>query len=216
MCQRCRKHNLKCTGPVQGPIIINQTSNVTSRYGKTKPSTKSRAVALLGQPSHKAIISRAFLSEFITSVTSIADTPTKPAWLTQLDDIPRDQRDPVLDLALQATATAYCAVQERNFPVIQDACRMYGEALSEHSKSIFRLSEGPTTAVICTSVVLSLFEAIWPTAYDTYCIHLTAARGMLAVLVPRLSQSDVSHTRLLRQVYTHVLYQSVRSQLVTI
>ncbi|KAH7312626.1 hypothetical protein B0I35DRAFT_481070 [Stachybotrys elegans] len=68
----------------------------------------------------------------------------------------------------------------------------------------------PTAALICTSVVLSLFEAIWPSSLDGYAAHLTAARNLTSD-TPGLAQTqtNTAQTELLRQVHVHILYQSI-------
>jgi hypothetical protein len=209
-CQRCLRLNQECSGPVQGPIIINETRHVLARHEVPFFSSEAGSKSIITQPSQKLILSQAFLSEFISFIGSNYDTPTSPAWLTQLDGIPQDQRGAALDLSLQATATAHCGVQSQNPSAIREACKMYGEALSLHRRSLSKQTRTPTTAVICTSVILSLFESIWSTSFHAYCVHLTAAREMLSSPPVYHSEDDPRHAELHKEIYLYVQYQTVR------
>jgi hypothetical protein len=152
------------------------------------------------------MISSAFVSKLISFMTSTTESPIRPAWLTLLGDIPLPERSPVLDLALQAAATAFCGVDSKNPPVIMEASRLYGQALSRQSAAISKYTKEPSTGAICTSVILSLFEAIWATNTTAYATHLSATRTMLDLLGEKLSQNE-----LLKQIATHVQYQTVHN-----
>ncbi|KAK7954814.1 C6 zinc finger protein [Apiospora saccharicola] len=218
-CQFCRRNNLPCSGRIVGPIIIDQTRRVASRYEGDRggAATNNRSI-------HRATVSVAFSSLFLSFVDSSASaSPIIPSWLTRLQDLPLSFRSKTaLDLALQATATVYCGVHANNLVVIRDACALYGQALSLHSRSMTMTQmqpnepDGPpAAALICTSVVLSLFEAMWPSSLDGYAAHLTAARNLTCATPGLAAQTSTeeatlpTHTELLRQVYVHILYQSV-------
>lgn len=204
-CRQCLITNRSCSGPVQGTIIIDQTDSVALRYRRARLEPHRAPAPITQQPSSRAIFSQAFIAQFLAFMTSIPEMPHKPTWLRQFGDIPTDEKGSPLDLALQAVATAYCGVVAKNHSAVMEACRMYGDALYRHSKAISRGS-GPSDAVtIYTSVVLSLFEAVWPTNMGSYAIHLNAARKMLAAVDYTLGQNE-----LLREVAVHVQYQTVR------
>ncbi|KAH8814805.1 hypothetical protein F5884DRAFT_151676 [Xylogone sp. PMI_703] len=201
-CRQCLLTNRTCSGPVQGTIIINQTEEVTSRYSR-RSQTQS-IFTVFSRPTLTPIFSQAFISEFLLFLTSTPDTPARPTWLRLLGDIPGDEKGSSLDLSLQALATAYCGVAAKNHSAVMEACRIYGEALSQHSKDISQRSKVPMTVIIYTSVVLSLFEAVWPTNLAAYAIHLNAARKMLA-----MADNDLAQNKLLRKVAVHVQYQAL-------
>lgn len=203
-CQFCLRNNRVCVGRSVGPIIINQTGQVVSRYRSDwKPSVLKQS------PSSRAVISTAFVSLFFSFVTTTSSSPTIPSWLTRFESLPSAYRhDTALDLALQATATVYFGVHTKNQVVIREACIVYSKALSLHSRSIGRSNQPPVVSLICTSIVLSLFEAIWPSALDGYAMHLTAARNLICSTLD-LSRKNGAYNDLLREVYTHVIYQSV-------
>lgn len=209
-CQQCLRTNRHCSGPLQGPIIIDQSRQVMLRLNKAKSQSKGRATRIIIQPSHRDLFSAAFMSEFITFTSCNSDGPSRLAWLSQMGDIPQGHRGPALDISIQAVATAYCAVESNNPAALQEACRMYGEALSLHSKSISHQPRAPSLGVLCTSVVLSLFEAIWGTNGEAYCAHLSAARDVLATSWSELSHDAEPHLDFLREIYDHVASQSVR------
>ncbi|KAK8137629.1 hypothetical protein PG984_003122 [Apiospora sp. TS-2023a] len=223
-CQFCRRNNLSCSGRIVGPIIIDQTQRVASRYecDREPPTTEVFSLSSLS-PSSRATVSAAFSSVFLSFVSSGSGSasPIIPSWLTRLQDLPWSFRsETALDLALQATATVYCGVHANNLAVIREACALYGQALSLHSRSMTMAQTQPNgppaAALICTSVVLSLFEAMWPSSLDGYAAHLTAARNMTCATPGLVAETEEAthththtHTELLRQVYVHVLYQSV-------
>lgn len=204
-CRFCLRNNLACFGRVVGPIIINQTRRIVSRYESSPLPDQS--------PSSRTTTSTDFVSVFFSFMNTASASPTIPSWLTRFEYLPSTFRhDTTLNLALQATATVYCGVHTKNPTIIREACIIYSQALSMHSKSFARSNQPPVAVLICTSILLSLFEAIWPSTLDGYAMHLTAARN-LACLKTELSQDDDTQNCLLRQMYVHILYQSVRVHL---
>ena len=205
VCPQCLLTNRVCSGAVQGALIVEQTRKVTSRYRQDPLCSRNRDITVNQQPSPRALLSMAFVSAFISNVTSLTDAPSRPGWLCQLRDIPQDERGSALDLALEAVAFAYCGVESKNHAVVMESYRMYGEALSRQSRGTSRQSEAPSPTLIYTSVILSLFEAEWSTSIAAYAVHLTAARKMLDSAGWEQSQNE-----LLRQVVMHVQYQTGR------
>ncbi|KAH8664655.1 hypothetical protein BX600DRAFT_550647 [Xylariales sp. PMI_506] len=202
-CGQCVLANQPCSGPLQGSIFIDQTAHVTSTQRKKRLESESYTT-LSKAPSHRAIFSAAFMSEFLSYITSITESTIRPAWLVQLQDIPEQEKGPVLDLSLQAAATAYCGVEAKNPTVLWEGCRMYGEALMRQSKIVSQHKGEHSMALILTSVVLSLFEAIWSTNATAYSLHLSAALAMSAS-----AGEYVLENELLMKVAMHIQYQKL-------
>ena len=205
ICRQCLLTNRVCSGAVQGALIIEQTAKVTSRYRQDPLQSRRRTDTLIHQPSPSAIVSLAFVSEFISFITSLADAPSRPGWLRQLGGMLQDERGSALDHALQAAAFAYYGVESNNQGAAIESCRMYVEALSRQSRAISQQSNAPRRSIIYTSVILSLFEAVRSSSIAAYAAHLTAARKMLD-----LAGWEQTEDVLLAQVAVHVHYQTVR------
>jgi len=204
-CRQCLLAHRLCSGPIHGPIIINQTDVITSRYRQVSPPSQQRTTScMVHQPSPRAVILLALVSQFIHFLTSANEGPSIRPWLYALDDIPLAERGPVLDLALQATATAFCGVTSKNHAAVMEACKSYGKALSRYSSAISQAAGTSLTSKICTSVILSLFEAMWPTNPTAYAVHLAACWKMLDSAGSELEESAV-----LRQIAVHVQNQAV-------
>ncbi|KAI5455939.1 hypothetical protein BGZ63DRAFT_397598 [Mariannaea sp. PMI_226] len=204
-CRQCLLGNRWCSGPIQGPIILDETRAVMTRHqGTSKPSTRSKTLAMSSQPSPKVFISMALVSHFVYFIATRNQGPSNRPWLHELGDVSRGEARPTLDLALQAAATAFCGVNSKNYTVLMEACQLYGQALSRYISAMSRPSEEPTVSKICTSALLSLFEAIWPTNSVSYFVHLTACWKMLASM-----GTEPEHIAILRQVAVHVQHQSL-------
>ncbi|KAI5456075.1 hypothetical protein BGZ63DRAFT_418102 [Mariannaea sp. PMI_226] len=190
-CRQCLVTNRWCSGPIQGPIILDQTKAVTARHRRksrpSRPSRRSETLAMNGQPSSKLFMGH-----------------SRRPWLHALADVSWGAAGPTLDLALQAAATAFCGVNSKNYTVLTEACQLYGQALSCYMNTTSQSSEEPTISKICISVLLSLYEAIWPTNSVAYSVHLTACWKMLRSM--KYGPEDIV---ILRQVAAHVQYQSV-------
>jgi len=207
-CRQCLLTNRLCSGPVQGSIIINQTEHVASRYKRNRGPSQCRPpsrASIVLQPSPRTILSLAFISEFTSYASSAIEALSGHTWLLQLGNLSHSERSPVLDLSLQATATAYCGMVARDRSVVIEATRMYGEAMSQHARAISHVSKTPTRTLIYTSVNLSIFETVCATNASAYSTHLDAARRMLTS-----STADFAQDQLLRQIAVHVHNQTVR------
>lgn len=189
---------------MQGPIIINQTDSTISRHHNSSQVRRKRGSDLARQPSSAGFVSIAVISKFIYFLTSADEGPSKRPWLYGLDDIALADRGPVLDLALQAAATAFYGMSSKNDAALVEARQMYGRSLVRLSGDISQAVGTPVASKIYVSVILSLFEAIWSTNSNAYAMHLAACRQMLSLEGPRLKQN-----KLLQQVAAHVRYQSV-------
>ncbi|KAI0120726.1 hypothetical protein BJ170DRAFT_161838 [Xylariales sp. AK1849] len=203
-CRQCLVTNRPCSGPVQGPIFIDQTGGVTSRYSRSPMHSQIHIQPMIRQPSPRGIYSLAFVSAFVSSVTAKTASPSRSAWLCQLEGIPKNERGPALDLSLQAVALAYCGAESRNHGAAMESRRLYGEAIAHHSKALSQGFEALGPAMLYTSIILSLFERIWSTSAAAYAIHLTAARKMLD-----LADWEVTQNEILRQVAMLVQNQTL-------
>ncbi len=204
-CRQCLLAHRLCPGPIHGPIIINQTDIITARHGQPSPASRRGTTScIVDQPSPRAIVSLALVSQFIHFLTSAKEGPSIRPWLYALDDISLAERGPVLDLALQAAATAFYGVTSKNHAAVIKACQLYGKALSRYSSAISQVSGTSIISKTCTSAILSLFEAMWPTNPTAYAVHLAACWKMLDFAGSELEESAV-----LRQVAVHVQYQAV-------
>lgn len=203
-CRQCLVTNRRCSGAMQGSIFVDQTRSVTSRHSQSL--AQNRAQVMIRQPSPRDIFSLAFVSEFISSVTDKTAAPSRLSWLRQLEGIPQDKRGISLDLSLQAVSLAYCGVGSRNHPAVMEARRLYGEAMSQHSRELSQGFDSLSPAMLYTSIILSLFESMWSTSAAAYSIHLVAAQKMLD-----LACWDVTQNEILRQVTMHIQNQTVRA-----
>ena len=204
-CRQCLLTNRVCSGAMEGAIMIDQTAKTIFRYRQKSVHLGSRSSAMTFQPSSNPIVSLALVSNFISFVTSLTDVASRPGFLQRLGALPVDDKGPALDLAMQAAAWAYCGVESRNHAAVMESCRIYGEALSLHSAAISQRSYSSDPSLIYTSVILSLFEAVWSTNIAAYGTHLAAARNMLGSVGREHSQNQ-----LLKQIAMHVQYQTVR------
>lgn len=204
-CRQCLLNNRVCSGPIQGPIILDQTRLITARHQRTlTPSRRRVSVTMVQQPSSRAFVSLGFISHFVFFISSSREGSSKRPWLHALDDVSCGENSSVLNAALQAAATAFCGVMSQNYTVLLEASRLYGEALSRYSSVISQGSGVNATFKMCTAVLLSLYEAIWSTNPPAYFVHLEACWRMLASADPK--SEDIA---VLRGVAAHVKYQTV-------
>lgn len=208
-CRLCLLAHRRCSGTLDGPIVIDQTKFIASRCQQTSQAPPhTTTLQMIRHPSDRAITSLAFVSHFIHFLTSTGEGPSRRPWPYAINEMPVDAKGPALDLAMQAAATAYCGVASKNPLAVREACELYGKALSQYSSVLSYVSGTSTTSKICTAVILSIFEAIWPTNPTAYATHLTACRELLASAGSELEDNSV-----LRQVAIHVQYQAVRAPL---
>jgi hypothetical protein len=211
--------------------IVDDSSNITSSQATTS-TTAVAAVRLAPQPSPQAIDSVAFIGQFLAFVSDTRQKASKESWLVGVHrgNFARSGGGPgtvtgtapgvsPLDLAVQAVSLVYCGATARNPAAMREACRVYGAALARFSRmlSARESSSSSSTAVttsassvsevalVCTSVILSMFEAICPSNPQAYATHLTAAWKMLASL-----HQGITTDPLLMGVFTHVHFQTVR------
>lgn len=204
-CRQCLISSRSCSGATHGLLVIDQTDTVVSKHAETPP-LKAHTSLIIPQPSTRSAYALIFVSEFVSFFTDRSTTKPMRSWLTELQGGSVKDESLALELSMQATALAYCGVASRNPAAVKEACATYGFALSRHSRSISGASESLGTDSICTSVMLSLFEAICSTNYLAYGEHLRAAQQMLALA----SRGPRRQPRVLSQVARHVQCQNVR------
>lgn len=205
-CFQCAVTKRSCSGPIQGAIILDETLKTRRRLSRLSATTHcGQTVTSPYQPSCRAFLSTAFVSHFVGFFTSTGNGPSRRTWLHALCDIDQAKSQALLRLALEAAATAFCGVMEKNFTLVADASKLHRAVLSQY-KNLHNDGTHITTR-LCLSVILSLFEAIWPTSQDGYYVHLQTCWIMLTA--SNLSEGE--NFCILNQIKTHIAYQTVRS-----
>lgn len=208
-CLQCLITNRSCSGPIQGPIILDQTPLVTARYQKALArSRRDVCVTIVRQPSSQAFTSLGFISQFVSFISSNRQGPSKRPWLYALGIVSSGDNGLILEAALRAAATAFCGVMFQSYTLILEASRLYGEALSRYVTVLSGGSGVMVTFKMCTTVLLSLYEAISSTNPLAYFIHLEACWKMLASADPKSE-----NTAVFRGVAAHVIHQTVSANI---
>lgn len=138
------------------------------------------------QISQRNTLNEAFFGNFLLYFTSTGeekDLQNRMTWLHRLPALSTDGTNSALTLALRATASAYCGVETSNIALLQQACKLYGQALHMHSQ-LLRSKRDVTVHMVSTSVLLSLFEAMQATTADAYRAHINGAAKMIEVTGP--------------------------------
>ncbi|KAF2464300.1 uncharacterized protein BDR25DRAFT_243020 [Lindgomyces ingoldianus] len=144
-------------------------------------------IGLISQISQGAVINEAFYANFLSYFTSDGegkDIQNRMTWLHQLPLLSTDGTNVALALALRATASAFCAVDTANIAVVQEACKLYGQALNAHARLLRSKPKEVTVHMVSTSVMLSIFEAMQATTADGYREHIHGAAKMIEVTGP--------------------------------
>lgn len=156
----------------------------------------------------------AFFGRFLTYFTSKGDGKdirNKASWLHRLPQLSVDGSNNALTLAVQATASSYCAVEVQDPALTRHAWDLYGQAIREHSRFLTR-SRGAVNSVtlhmISTSVLFSFFEAMQATNADAYRLHVYGTAKMFEVTDPRQCAAGV-----LCQIFFHIRTQLAFVQL---
>jgi hypothetical protein len=203
-CRQCTVTNRQCSGPVKGAIIFDQSRALAARFGKDSSSAprSDGGLVVCREPAGSSL-AITIVPRFVSFLTLASNRPSKLPWLCRLDDISLGERGSALGLSLDAVATVYFGVTNKDPSAVMEARRMYGAAISRQYLEVHQDSGVPSTGTICAATVLSLFESMLPTSIEAYSGHLSAARNML-----RLVCKDFCRNLLLRQVAMHVRYQS--------
>lgn len=157
------------------------------------------------QISQRHMVTESFYANFLTYFTSDgegADLQNRKTWLHLLPNLSTDGTNTALTLALQATASAYCGKETGNMSVVQDAWKLYGQALKTHARLLKSKTETVTVHMVSTSVMLSIFEAMSSTTANAYREHISGAAKMLEVTGPGQCMQGV-----LCQLFFHIRTQ---------
>lgn len=215
----CTRFGRKCPGLVDGPLIVDMTK--TARYGMQKRKTKIpssgfgvAAVAwsnpsstLVHRISQRGMVTEAFYERFLTYFTSEGegrDIQNRLTWLHRLPLLSTDGTNDALVLAVQATASAYCATDNLSPALTRHAWDLYGKALRTHGRFVARSrsTEEVTIHMVSTSVLFSFFEAMQTTSANAYRSHIYGAAKMLEVTGPGQCTQGV-----LCQIFYHLRTQ---------
>jgi hypothetical protein len=223
-CLMCVRYGRQCPGLDSGPLIVDMTNK--ARYGMQKrkkkpiPSPESflefalQHHSSINQISHQSSITEAFYARFLSFFTSEGegkDIRNRATWLHRLPLLSVDGTNDALTLAVQATASAYCAAESSNTALIRHAWDLYGRAIQTHSRFLARSQKGiasVTIHMISTSVLFSFFEAMQATSADAYRSHIYGAAKMFEVTDP-----TQCHEGVLCQLFFHIRTQMAFVQL---
>ncbi|KAJ4374807.1 hypothetical protein N0V83_001884 [Neocucurbitaria cava] len=167
------------------------------RKNKALPKAKNQIAwafqhsdnVVVNRISQRAMVTEAFYERFLSYFTSEGegkDIQNRLTWLHRLPLISTDGTDDALVLALQATASAYCAVDSSNPALTRHAWNLYGDALRIHGRTVARSTSKHqvTLHMVSTSVLFSFFEAMQATNANAYRSHIFGAAKMLEVTGP--------------------------------
>ncbi|CVK98881.1 uncharacterized protein FMAN_16173 [Fusarium mangiferae] len=201
VCHNCQQWNRECSGPITSVIIIDQTAKTTKKHSRSRHKFTQKQASPLShlRVSHSAVEAVAFQAAFFAFAIPDARASVK-SFLEELQKTRFQETAPTLDLAVRAVGLAFCAAVSRNKSVAQKATELYIQTLRRHSRAV---AADSTSFVpnVCTSVMLSFFEAIQPTIMtsDAYGMHLSGAWRML------VAAGDISTQPLLWQAANHCL-----------
>ncbi|KAF1967108.1 hypothetical protein BU23DRAFT_484743 [Bimuria novae-zelandiae CBS 107.79] len=156
------------------------------------------------QISQRHALNEVFYGNFLTYFTTTGearDIGNRQTWLHRLPDFAADGSNAALDLAVQAAASAFSFATTRHPPLMQDACTLYGKALSQHSH-VLRVGKRVTVHTVSTSVLLSLFEAMNATTAAAYRTHISGAAELVKLAGPEQCWMGV-----LCQLFFHIRVQ---------
>ncbi|KAB2104172.1 hypothetical protein AG0111_0g7620 [Alternaria gaisen] len=163
----------------------------------------------LYQISQRTVVTESFYARFLAYFTSDGegtDIRNRRTWLHSLPVLTTDGTNEALVLAVQATASVYCAVESNNLALTQYSRKLYGEALRKHYQFVSRSQNKyeVTVHMVSTSVLFSFFEAIQATNAEAYRSHIYGAVRMLEVTKPKQCSGGA-----LCQIFYHIRTQMV-------
>ncbi|KAF1849105.1 uncharacterized protein K460DRAFT_365010 [Cucurbitaria berberidis CBS 394.84] len=218
-CLMCSRFGRQCPGVADGPLIVDMTK--TAKHGMQKRATKSSSKSLdlvplvwtnpnnvvVHRMSQRAMVTEAFYERFLTHFTfegEGTDIRNRLSWLHRLPLLSTDGTNDALVLALQATASAYCAVDNSNVALTRHAWNLYGDALRAHGRALLPSRSKPhvTLHMVSTSVLFSLFEAMQATNANAYRSHIYGAAKMFEVTGPEQCTEGI-----LCQIFYHLRTQ---------
>ncbi|KAH7091363.1 hypothetical protein FB567DRAFT_558299 [Paraphoma chrysanthemicola] len=195
-----QKRKKKCSQQSQGLVWEDQ---VEPRYA-----------SYINTISEQSMITEAFYGRFLAYFTSQGDGKdirNRVSWLHRLPQLSVDGTNGALTLAVQATASSYCAIETDNLSLARYARDLYGRAIQTHGRFLARsrtAKAGVTIHMISTSVLFSFFEAIQATNADAYRSHIYGAAKMFEVTNPKECTDGV-----LCQIFFHLRTQMAFVQL---
>ena len=201
-CLMCIRTGRKCPGLPDGPLFVDMTNIAKNGMQKRKPKALIRSSGLNTQArmrfdclpwcriSQRTAVTESFYARFLAYFTSDGegtDIRNRRTWLHSLPVLTTDGTNEALVLAVQATASVYCAVETDNLALTQYSRKLYGEALRTHHRFISRPQNKyeVTVHMVSTSVLFSFFEAIQATNAEAYRSHIYGAVRMLEVTKPK-------------------------------
>ncbi|KAM0549188.1 hypothetical protein ACHAPJ_009497 [Fusarium lateritium] len=205
-CRQCLITNRQCSGPLKGPVIIDQTQRTINRNNRRRDNIVQSSPGIPHQPSAQAIFAHAFISEFVSFITARNEVARRSSWLTELQQGSITDEGPALELSMQATALAYCGAASGNPAVVREACNIYGRALTKHSASVAQGMGAQRAAALCTCVMMSLFEAVCSTSSVAYATHLRAAQRIVELA---RHETSFEHSQVILQLGQHVQCQTL-------
>jgi hypothetical protein len=197
-----------------------------ARYGmqkRIKRNSKNNAqsglydwpqLVYIDRISQQGIVTEAFYSRFLSYFTSEGDGKdirNKMSWLHRLPQLSVDGANNALTLAVQATASSYCALETHNPALTRHAWDLYGHAIQIHGRLLARSRNdvnAVTVHMISTSVLFSFFEAMQTTNAGAYRSHVHGAAKMFEVTDPSQCSEGV-----LCQIFFHIRTQLAFVQL---
>lgn len=225
-CNMCLRFGRKCPGVDNGPLIVDMTeqAHCGPRRRKKEPSVKWSAPETVVWPhqthisriSQQGVVTQAFYSRFLLYFTSEGDRKdirNKSSWLHRLPWLSVDGTNDALTLAVQATASSYCASETHDPALYRHARNLYGQAIRQHGRLLARVkaaAHAVTLHMISTSVLFSIFEAMQATNAQAYCLHIVGAAKMFEVTDPRQCAEGV-----LCQLFFHLRTQMAFIQLIS-
>lgn len=202
-CIQCQRAGRDCPGPQEGPIIVEMTK--VARARKKKANINLPAMQLNASPALGLAATEAYYGHFLAFFLSTSEGKIwERSWMCELPVLASRPDADALRLALQATSAAFCAIRADDIALLRAARDAYGEALTAHRKALMRIGSTSDLRCICTSLLLSFFEAMDNTSPHAYREHSTAA----AMLLSRAGPDECSHGIM------NQLFHNVRAQMV--
>ena len=179
-CQQCIRAGRQCPGPSEGAVIIDLTAQTAQRSQHPRPNNNARLV--VSNASNQSIESSAvaqtclarFLEYFAGQGAGTQDIP----WMHQLPSMQSHASADALELSVKAAAIAFCAMESSQLDALYRTRIIYGSALGSQSRLVATVTT-PTPRMICTTVMLSYYEAINNTTLGGYVRHLDGLAKML-------------------------------------
>jgi hypothetical protein len=183
-CQQCIRAGRQCPGPSEGAVIIDLTAQTAQRSQNRRLNNNT---GLVTQASNQSMESSAvaqtclarFLEYFAGRGAGTQDIP----WMNQLPSMQAEVSVDALELSVQAAAIAFCALESSQPDALRRTREIYGSALASQSRLVTAVPT-PTPRMICTTVMMSYYEAINHATLGGYVRHLDGVAKMLQLAGP--------------------------------